>query len=280
VAIIDTGVNIYEDYYKNIWVNEDEIPNDNVDNDNNGYIDDIYGWNFCDNTNCLYTNPYVEEHGDIITSVLCSNNDGYISILGGTMCNIMIVQALDSSSATGEVSDVISAIKYAEENGATICNLSFSTYNASDELRKVMTESKMLFVVSAGNEGEELSRDYLTYPTGWELSNVISVGSVRCDGELSCESNYSSQYVDVLAPGADIVGYDNNGIICSESGTSMATALVTGLAAMVYSCSSENLSAIQIKKIICSNVKTNEKYRKLSKYNGIINYSKTLMNLN
>ena len=113
-----------------------------------------------------------------------------------------------------------------------------------------MEKSNMLFIVSAGNDGVELGKDIYTYPAMFELSNVIVVGDLKSNGKPSNTSNYSAKYVDIFAPGTDIlslVGDDEQYI----SGTSCATAIVSAVCGIV--ASKYNMNNYELKEYICSN---------------------------
>lgn len=274
VAVIDTGVDIEHKDIRNIWVNEDELAGDQVDNDNNGYIDDYYGWNFCDDNDLIKSEEYDENvHGTHVVGILSASNKYYRGILIDPNYQIMCVRALHGVEGEGEIINLIEAIRYAEENGAVICNLSLTTFQYSEELKSVMKNSSMLFVVSAGNDGVEINEENMIYPISFGLNNVITVGNIRCDGMISKSSNYGA-YIDVVAPGTDIISSFPNDSFGCLSGTSCATPYVTGLAAMVYSCSNEMLVASEIKNMVCENVKYNQKLEGYVKY-GMVNYEKT-----
>ena len=156
---------------------------------------------------------------------------------------------------TGEVNRVIEAIHYAEKNGAQICNMSLSFQNYNQEMEKVMRESKMLFVVSAGNQAMRgLNIDFIpSYPASYNLPNMIVVANLSYDGKLNAQSNFGSKSVDVSAPGTCIYSTDVNGSYGYLTGTSMAAPIVSGIAALVYLVT-ENPNAEKVKDIICKSV--------------------------
>lgn len=172
---------------------------------------------------------------------------------------------------------MIQAINYAEENGAKICCLSVSTYEYSKELYDCLENSAMLFVVPSGNYGLELRKGLLSYPACFNLKNVISVADMRCDGNLSLNANYSYEYIDVAAPGTDIVSLLANGQYAYQSGTSCAVPYVAGLAALTYSCALDELNSKQLKSVICSNVTISNKLKYKVKTEGFVNYKNTLL---
>lgn len=227
IALIDTGVNICNFYLKdNLWKNEGEIVDDGIDNDNNGYIDDVYGWNFVEDNSDISTN---QNHGDLMLGLLIEKN-GSTSLLSETTCKVMNIKAISKSSS---FDTICSAIRYAEDNGADICCLCTNTYVDSSELYNTIKQSSMLFVVSAGNDGMELG-EVVSYPAMYNLDNIITVGDIRCDGKISETSNYSNKYVDIGAPGTDILSC-SNGKYEYISGTSPATVIATGIIAITIS---------------------------------------------
>lgn len=241
VAVIDTGIDYtHPDLKDSIWVNEDEIPDDGIDNDGNGYIDDVYGWNFFSNTNQVYVGGE-DDHGthDAGTIAASRGNGGVAGIADNKYVKVMSVKALGTEYGVGEESAVIAAIRYAEANGASICNLSFGTEENYPGLEQVMRESKMLFVVSAGNgdsKGIGINIDEKPdYPSDYDLDNVISVANLIFDGNLDKSSNYGVKNVDIAAPGTYIVSTIAQHGYGFMSGTSMSAPMVTGAAAFLYS---------------------------------------------
>lgn len=239
VAVIDTGVDYkHPDLVDHIWTN----PNVSA---NNGYVGDIHGWDFYndDATVCSYGlrggyDPSDDDtHGTHVAGIIAATMDNGIGVAGvasNTNVKIMILKALGGKNGEGTTYDLIRAIKYAQHNGASIVNASWGGQLENDTaLKSTIANSNMLFIVAAGNENK--NNDYVTsIPAAYNtLSNVISVASIDCDGAISSFSNYGSS-VDMVAPGGAIVStvIGDYGIM---SGTSMATPMVTGVAAMLYS---------------------------------------------
>ena len=153
----------------------------------------------------------------------------------------------------GSPSAVINAIHYAEQNGASICNLSMGTTGYSEELAQTIKNSHMLFVVSCGNGGISglgYNTDvYPVYPASLPYDNVISVANILFDGSLSKDSNYGAASVDIAAPGTYILSTIPDNSYGYMSGTSMAAPMVTGVAAMLYSYRTD-ISLADVKNII------------------------------
>lgn len=255
VALIDTGVDItYPELSGSIWTNTGEIPGDGIDNDGNGYIDDVYGWNFYDNNAQVFTGAD-DNHGTHSAGTIAAarNGIGTVGICDPAYVKIMVIKTLGTSSGVGTVSNVVKAIRYAQANGASICNLSFGTMKYSEELYQAIKDSEMLFIVAAGN-GDASGNGYSIdeqpmYPASFELDNIISVANLRFDGQLDRASNYGVRSVDLAAPGNYILSTITGNDYAYMSGTSMAAPMVTGTAAMLYSCDA-SLSLMDVRNRI------------------------------
>ena len=255
VALIDTGVDItHPELSGSIWTNTGEIPGDGIDNDGNGYIDDVYVWNFYDNNAQVFTGTD-DNHGTHSAGTIAAarNGVGTVGICDPAYVKIMVIKTLGTSSGVGTVSNVVKAIRYAQANGASICNLSFGTMKYSEELYQAIKDSGMLFIVAAGN-GDASGNGYSIdeqpmYPASFELDNIISVANLRFDGQLDRASNYGVRSVDLAAPGNYILSTITGNDYAYMSGTSMAAPMVTGTAAMLYSCDA-SLSLMDVRNRI------------------------------
>ena len=270
VAIIDSGVDYtHEDLRGKMWVNEAELNGlDNVDDDGNGCVDDIYG---CDLRSQVFAalgyhpglggatyqaDPYLHPdgigHGTHVAGVIAARRDNGTGINGVSVdARIMAVNFILPSN-NAQMADAALAIHYAVDNGAQIINASFGRHRISGEdLAKLEAaldyadDHGVLIVASAGNQGRDIDGEYHFYPAGFEHDNLLTVAAVNAEGELWAFSNYGVHSVDVAAPGIGIrstvpVGptslfrklYDPSGYKIAE-GTSVATPYVTGLAAQL-----------------------------------------------
>ncbi len=259
IALIDTGVDVgHPDLYPGIWRNPGEIPGDGIDNDGNGYIDDVYGWNFCDDNNIPYAGPE-DDHGTHAAGTMIGSWDGkgITGIADSNYVKVMVLKAL-GADGKGDSKDVIAAVQYAKENGARICNLSFGAPTYDPQLDAAIRDSGMLFVISAGNgdpSGAGLDIDETpVYPASFSAGNTITVANVVFDGSLHPSSNYGRGSVDIAAPGSYILSTTSGHGYGYMTGTSMAAPMVTGAAALIASCRPE-LSVTELKDAILTSVR-------------------------
>lgn len=282
VAVIDTGVNYtYDELVDTQWINDDEIALNGIDDDNNGFIDDIYGWSFADNK--PFDISMIESnHGTICAGIIAArhNGKGVEGVTKNRNIKIMSIKVLSSEQSVGEgtVQHVVEGISYAEKNGADICNLSFSTEKNSTELYNAIKSSKMLFVVSAGNNNSMLRINIdkkKCYPGAYMLDNLITVANMTDKGKIAKGSNYGKKTVDVVAPGSRIYCISDNQTYGYVSGTSFSTPIVTGIAANVFSIDN-SISPKQVKKIICDTVNLTDDLCDKCSSGGYVNGAKAI----
>lgn len=265
VAIIDTGVDYkHKDLAGHIWTNPGEIKGDHIDNDNNGYIDDYYGWDFYndDASVCHYAKGKktaspkdIDNHGTHIAGTIAAvadNNTGIAGIASDIDVKLMILKINGGKDKDGKISDAVEAVKYATMMGADICNMSWGTTEYSDDLYEAMKESDMLFVAAAGSDGTNNDKHPI-YPANFKLDNLISVTSIDADGELPFFANFGSQTVDIAAPG-EIICSTTVGGYGTMSGSSMAAPQVTAIAAMVYA-TGDHFYASNFKALLINHLK-------------------------
>lgn len=278
IAVIDAGISESMLYNNKIYTNVKEIANNNKDDDGNGFIDDINGWNFVDNNNDVSNNNKNSVHSTAIMGLLIGEDrkDAYYGLLNDYNVKIVPIKSLNDNTLDGSIDSVIDAIKYAESIQADIVALSFSTFVKSQELENTMKNSKMLFVVAAGNGGRKLEENYMVYPACFKLDNIITVTALGQDGYIDELSNYGEAYVDVAAPGIDIICYLDNKKYVMENGTSFSVPFVV-YEASILNCISENkLSPKETKNIICGSASKNNDNLT---HSGTINISKAIDSL-
>ena len=247
VAIIDSGVDLdHPDLVGNIWENTGEIPGDGIDNDGNGFIDDVNGYDFIDNDG----NPDDEYgHGTFIAGVVTAQNTGVAD--GAT---VMPVRALDENG-NGEAAAVASAIYYAVDNGADIINLSLETIESAAVRYAVQyaADRNVLVVFSSGNDGA--SEPAWSGTLSGEFETAISVGALELDGERMPTSNNvgNSGAVQVDANGVR-TGILPNGEPGVLRGTSVSAATVSAAAALLLA-ENRRLTASQLRDILLATLK-------------------------
>ena len=277
IAMIDTGIDYtHQELSGRIWKNSGEIEYNGIDDDRNGYVDDIYGWNFYDNNNRIYSRDE-DSHGTHGAGTIIAkrgNNTGISGIVQSPNIKVMSVKALGGNNGSGSTASVISAIKYAEKNGAEICNLSLGTSYNDSAIYNTLANSKMLFVISAGNDGE--NTDYSPcYPASYNLDNIISVANLTYDGTLNYSSNYGLKSVDIAAPGSYILSTTLNNDYGYMSGTSMSAPFVSAAAALVYSHYPQ-ATLSDVKKIILSSSAKLASLRGVVATGGMLNLENAL----
>ncbi|WP_196811806.1 S8 family peptidase, partial [Dolichospermum circinale] len=224
----------HPDLVGNIWTNPGEIANDGIDNDNNGYIDDIRGWDFAYNDN----NPSdVDGHGTHVSGTIAGKGNNGVGVTGVAWnAKIMPLKFLDDTGS-GTLSAAILAINYATAKGVKITNNSWGGGGYSQALYDAINaagQSGALFIAAAGNSGQNADINPM-YPAAYNLANIISVASTTHTDALSSFSNYGLTSVDLGAPGSAIYSTLPNNSYGTLSGTSMATPHVAGAAALVWS---------------------------------------------
>lgn len=277
VAMIDTGIDYnHEDLAGAVWVNRGEIPDNGIDDDGNGYIDDVHGWNFFHNNNQVYVGNE-DSHGTHGAGTIAASQNNGIGISGivpGDKVKVMAVKALGGFQGGGSTASLIKAIRYAEDNGAVICNLSLATTTNDRALYQAMANSSMLFVVAAGNgderTGQGVNADEIpSYPAAYDLDNIISVANLSFDGSLHYSSNFGASSVDLAAPGSYIFSTIPENGYGYMTGTSMAAPMAAGAAAMLYSYY-DQISPADVKEILMSSARQLDSLRGITVSGGML----------
>ncbi|MCT4596985.1 MAG: S8 family serine peptidase, partial [Vallitalea sp.] len=232
VGVLDTGVDIsHTDLGKNIFVNTNEIPYNKIDDDGNGYIDDVLGWDFANDDETVFDSVKYDTHGTHIAGIIAArNNEEGVT---GVAPSVKILPLKFINNKVGYTSDAIEAIEYAKQMGVKIINCSFGADKQNPALYDAMKNSDILFVCASGNSGNSTEVEKI-YPACFDLPNVISVAAVDNKGQLANFSNYGPD-IDIAAPGVNIISTLPEGKYGYMSGTSFAAPFVTGSAALIKS---------------------------------------------
>lgn len=232
VGLLDTGVDInHEDLSSNIYVNAGEIPDNGIDDDGNGYIDDVNGWDFANDDENVYDDVALDTHGTHVAGILAASNNS--TGIVGTAPNIKIMPLKFINGNWGYTCDAIAAIEYAMKMSIKIVNCSFGGTDDNYALKDTMLNSGILFVCAAGNRGSDVA-SYPVYPACFDIPNVLSVASIDSKGVLSQYSSYGNK-IHVAAPGVNILSTTPNNTYEYFTGTSAAVPFVTGIAALLKS---------------------------------------------
>ncbi len=239
VAVIDTGVDYtHEDLAANMWVNTGETPGDGLDNDGNGYVDDVYGYDFANHD----ADPMDDHnHGTHVAGTIGAVGNNGIGVTGVNWnVQIMAVKFLNANGS-GTLSDAVEAIHYSVDMGATISN---NSWGDNEEFSQALYDAVayagnagQIFLAGAGNGnalGLGQNNDQIPfYPASFDLDNIISVAATDSNDARATFSNYGTTSVDLAAPGVSILSTTPGNTYSSFSGTSMATPHVAGVAALI-----------------------------------------------
>lgn len=238
VAVIDTGVDYnHPDLVANVWVNTREVPGNGRDDDGNGFVDDVRGWNFVSNNNNAFDD---NGHGTHVGGTIGAVGNNGVGVVGvNWQVKIMPVKFLDRGGS-GYIDDAVRALNYAVANGATISNNSWrwignyfsqSMYDSISAAR----QRGHVFVAAAGNENcnNDTQMHCQANPASYNLDNIIAVAATDQNDNRASFSSYGRTTVDLGAPGVSILSTLPNNQYGSYSGTSMAAPHVAGVVALV-----------------------------------------------
>lgn len=235
VAVIDTGIDVDHPDLKNmLWTNDREIPNNNIDDDGNGFVDDIHGWNFAGAGTNLTDN---HGHGTHIAGIIGAEPNNGVGIAGvASNVKIMVLKYYDPLSAgRNNLLNTVRSIDYAVKMGADIINYSGGGLDESPEEKAAIARAKakgIIVVAAAGNERSN-SDNSMYFPASYDFNNIVSVTAVNKQKRVLASSNYGVRTVDLAAPGNNIYSTLPNSRYGYMTGTSQATAFVTGVIAVL-----------------------------------------------
>lgn len=251
IAVIDSGVKLdHEDIHERLWINEDEIPNNGIDDDQNGYVDDYYGYNFASRIpdpspqRSSANGSWQWAHGTRVAGLAAATSGNKIGITGiAPNAKIMALNAMGTSAGFSQ-SSLANAIRYAVDNGAKVINLSLGgnsgqSADFKQALEYAIQNGATVFA-AAGNEGSSIGSSYSAAGLAPQYQGLISVGNIQAATyQKSSGSNYSTTFVKLGAPGT----YDGSTLLLTTSsesvssysmfsGTSAAVPVAAGAAAL------------------------------------------------
>lgn len=255
VAVLDTGVDyLHHDLRDNIYFNDKEVPGNGIDDDNNGKIDDYYGFNFYSN----YGSGMDDNgHGTHCAGIIAANGE-----LIGVAPNVKILPLkFLNNYGSGDIAKAIDAIAYAVDMGAKILTNSYGNPNSNQAFLSAINYAKengVLFFAAAGNaKNDNDSRG--EYPANYFLDNVVSIAASNSSERKASFTNYGQLSVDLFAPGDSIYSLDTNNRYKVRSGTSMATPMAAGVASLIWS-EFPNLSYLEVLDILFKSSYKSENY--------------------
>ena len=264
VGIIDEGYQFsHTDLAANAGKNPKEIAGNRKDDDRNGYVDDVYGWDFAGRNNSVYdgskSKQNIDVHGTHVAGTIGGVGGNGLGVVG--VCwKVKFISAKFLGATSGTTADAIRAVDYMTNLKKAGLNL-VATNNSwggggysqllYDAINRANAEG-ILFIAAAGNSASN-NNITQTYPANYDLPNVISVAAITSTGGLASFSNYGSTRVHLGAPGAGIISTVPFNRYTSYGGTSMATPHVTGAAAL-YKSINPSASAAEIKEAILNSV--------------------------
>jgi subtilisin family serine protease len=248
VAVIDSGFQTdHPDLVDNVWVNPGEIAGNGVDDDNNGYIDDVHGYDFANDDGDPYDNGSTcGGHGTHVSGIVGARGDNSRGVAGvNWKCDLVLIKCGVPNNGDCGLYSTTEALEYAFlYAGCRVSNNSYGSYTYVQSQRDMIEAAGALghvFVASAGNGDDPVNDDGIGddndaiphYPDGYTLDNIISVASMDEGGGRSSFSNFGSISVDIGAPGGSVLSTIEGSTYGYKNGTSMASPHVAGTAALV-----------------------------------------------
>jgi hypothetical protein len=253
--VIDSGVDYnHPDLAANMWRNPGEIANNNIDDDGNGYIDDVHGINAVNNSG----DPMDDNgHGTHVAGIIGAAGDNDEGVTGVAWKTKIVAAKFLNSRGRGSLADAIQSIHYGNAlrdagHSVVVSNNSWAGPEGEQPLKDAIqaaADRNILFVAAAGNESAN-NDAVASYPCNYNVSNIISVASVTSSKSLSSFSNYGATTVHITAPGSGILSLARGGEYVSKSGTSMAAPQVSGVAILAQSACQGTLSSATLRDTI------------------------------
>lgn len=286
VSIVDTGGYWnHKDLIDNLWVNKLEDINGNglydeedlngKDDDNNGYIDDVIGYNFAANSPDVFKGAG-NAHGTHTSGIVGATGNNDIGV-SGVMWKVKLMRAPFIGGMSGSTYDAIKAIDYSVKNKAKVINASWGGHGYSEALYESIADAGkagIIFVAAAGNSAYNIDR-FPLYPAAYDLPNIITVAATNELGRKAVFSNFGKISVDVAAPGVNYVSTIPYNAYSPLTGTSMAAPVVSGGVGLLLS-QNPNLSIETIKRILIETCTPERSLNDKVACGGIVNLKKAI----
>ena len=274
IAVLDTGIDLsHPDLKDNLWTNTREIPNNGIDDDGNGVIDDVHGYNAFAETG----DPSDKDgHGTHCAGTIGAVGDNNLGVVGvNWQARIMPIKIFnDAEKPRASTSSILRGISYATRNGARVTSNSYGGGGRSRSVERAFSSSRAFHLMAAGNETENNDKKP-HYPSNYNVSNSLAVASIDRQGDLSSFSNYGKETVHLAAPGSSIYSTVPGGRYGFKSGTSMATPHVAGAAGLALTLKPD-LSNEQLKEALLRGVDAESSLDGKVATGGRLNAFKTL----
>ncbi len=250
IAVVDTGIDLeHPDLKENLWVNEAEANGKpGVDDDNNGYVDDIHGYDFIDQDS---TPEDGHSHGTHCAGTIGAVHDS-LGVAGVVKNATLMASKIFNADGRTTTAAIVEAITYSADNGAHVMSNSWGGGGASQAIKGAIEYANSkgsIFVAAAGNNGTDNDKRP-HYPSNYEIDNIIAVAAYQKNGRGASFTCYGKKSVDVAAPGVNILSTVLDGKYASYSGTSMATPHVSGVVGLILAMNPEWLGKKGDKKLV------------------------------
>lgn len=230
IAIIDTGVDYnHPDLARNVWTNPGEVPGDKIDNDGNGVVDDVRGYNAFAQTGDPMDG---HSHGTHVAGTIAADGNNGEGVVGVNWRARLLPVKIFSDGGSTDAAAIVRGILYATKMGARLTSNSWGGGAANQAIKDAFAGSPALHLMAAGNSGSDNDRSP-HYPSSYDLPNNIAVAATDRNDRLASFSCYGAASVDLAAPGVETYSTVPGGKYASKSGTSMATPHVTGAAGLL-----------------------------------------------
>jgi subtilisin family serine protease len=284
VAVLDTGCDYtHEDLGNNIWTNPGEIPGNDIDDDGNGYVDDVHGWDFFWGDNDPMTDGEdIRDHGTHCAGIIGAIGNNGVGVCGICWKVKLMILKFEDRDDCGTAADAIEAIQYAASFGVRILSNSYHLEGDPGQnraFRDALEASGALFIAAAGNANLDNDRHmHPPCPTSLPSENIISVAASDSRDKRAAFSSWGLHSVDMAAPGATILAPTRDNTYSSWSGTSMSTPYVAGAAALMLA-EYPGLTNAQIKHKLLASVDNIPDFENTTVSGGRLNLFKALQPL-